>query len=243
MNKRGSLKAVGLRKSFGTKKAVDGVSIEVHGGEVVGLLGPNGAGKTTVFSLVLGLVPGDGGRVYLRGEDITECPMYLRARKGICLLPQEPSAFRKLSVEDNLRAVVEARRGTGMTGGGDIGETLAAFGLEKLARSRAVDLSGGERRRLEIARAMITGPDFLLLDEPFTGVDPLGVGDLQRTIGMLRERGVGILVTDHAVRETLRTTDRAVVLDHGRILAEGTPGEILASEAARKSYLGDEFRL
>jgi lipopolysaccharide export system ATP-binding protein len=240
---RGSLRAVGLEKSFGNRKAVDGVSIEVHEGEVVGLLGPNGAGKTTVFSLILGLVPGDGGRVYLRGEDITEYPMYMRARKGVCLLPQEPSAFRKLSVEDNLRAVVEARRGTGMTGGGDIAGTLAAFGLEKLARARAVDLSGGERRRLEIARAMITNPDFLLLDEPFTGVDPLGVGDLQRTICALRERGVGVLVTDHSVRETLRTTDRAVILDRGRILAEGTPEEILASEAARKSYLGDEFRL
>jgi lipopolysaccharide export system ATP-binding protein len=240
---KGALQAVDLEKSFGTKKVVDRVSIEVQAGEVVGLLGPNGAGKTTTFSLILGLLPLDGGRVRLRGEDITECPMYLRARKGLCLLPQEPSSFRKLTVEDNLRAVLEAGPDAGRRRSGLIGDTLAAFGLEGLAKAKAVTLSGGERRRLEIARAVVTGPDFLLLDEPFTGIDPLAVRDLQEIVAGLKARGLGILLTDHAVRETLGTTDRAYILDGGRILMEGRPEEIVASTEVRKSYLGDEFRL
>jgi len=238
-----SLRAVDLEKSYGRRKVVDGVSIEVRQGEVAGLLGPNGAGKTTVFSLILGLVPRDGGRVFLRGEDITECPMYLRARKGLGLLPQEPSAFRKLSVEGNLRAVLEGRPDTGASKPALVKAAVAEFGLERLAGSRAVDLSGGERRRLEIARAMITEPDFLLLDEPFTGIDPLAVADLQKIIRRLRDRGVGILLTDHAVREALGATDRAYILDGGRILMEGAPEDILSSPEVRKSYLGHEFRL
>ncbi len=238
-----SLKAVDLEKSFGLKKVVDKVTIEVGRGEIVGLLGPNGAGKTTTFSMMLGLVPQDGGRVYLRGEDITDLPMYLRARKGLCLLPQEPSSFRKLTVEDNLLAVLETRPGTEASNNARLTEALAEYGLTKLARSRALTLSGGERRRLEIARAMIIDPDFVLLDEPFTGIDPLAILDLQKIIRDLRERGVGVLLTDHAVRETLKITDRAYILGGGRVLKEGTPAEIVASEDVRKSYLGDDFRL
>jgi lipopolysaccharide export system ATP-binding protein len=240
---KGSLKAVDLEKSFGLKKVVDKVTIEVREGEIVGLLGPNGAGKTTTFSMILGLVPEDGGRVYLRGEDITNLPMYLRARKGLCLLPQEPSAFRKLAVEDNLLAVLETRPGAGASRKAVLAETLSEFRLEKLARSRALTLSGGERRRLEIARAMIMNPDYILLDEPFTGIDPLAILDLQEIIKNLRGRGIGVLLTDHAVRETLKITDRAYILDGGRVLMEGTPEEIVASEDVRKSYLGDQFRL
>lgn len=240
---KGSLKAVDLEKSFGIKKVVDKVTIEVGQGEIVGLLGPNGAGKTTTFSMILGLIPQDGGRVFLRDKDITDLPMYLRARKGLCLLPQEPSSFRKLPVEDNLLAVLETRPGAGVSKRARLSETLAEFGLEKVARSRALTLSGGERRRLEIARAMIMDPDFLLLDEPFTGIDPLAVLDLQEIIRNLRKRGIGVLLTDHAVRETLKITDRAYILDGGRVLMEGTAQEIVASEEVRKSYLGDQFRL
>ena len=238
-----SLSAVDLEKRYGSRKVVDGVSVEVEGGEIVGLLGPNGAGKTTVFSLVLGMILPDGGRVFLRGEDITECPMYLRARKGLCLLPQEPSVFRKLTVEDNLRAVLEARPQPGRPKSALLEETLTEMGLVKVARSRAADLSGGERRRLEIARALVTGPEFLLLDEPFTGVDPLAIADIQQIIRGLAEKGIGILLTDHAVRETLAITDRAYIIDHGRILEEGAPEDLVASAEVRKSYLGEEFRL
>jgi lipopolysaccharide export system ATP-binding protein len=240
---KGSLRAVDLEKSFGRKKVVDGVSIRVEEGEIVGLLGRNGAGKTTTFSMILGLVPQDGGRVYLRDEDITDRPMYMRARKGLVLLPQEPSAFRKLTVEENLLAVLETRPpGTGPKGARVAG-TLEEFGLEKLAGARALTLSGGERRRLEIARAMVMDPDFVLLDEPFTGIDPLSVRDLQAIIRSLRAKGIGILLTDHSVREALEITDRAYILEGGRILKEGTPAEIISSEEVRKRYLGDEFRL
>jgi lipopolysaccharide export system ATP-binding protein len=193
--------------------------------------------------MMLGLVPQDGGRVYLRGEDITDLPMYLRARKGLCLLPQEPSSFRKLTVEDNLLAVLETRPGAEASRNARLAEALAEYGLTKLARSRALTLSGGERRRLEIARAMIIDPDFVLLDEPFTGIDPLAVLDLQKIIRDLREGGVGVLLTDHAVRETLKITDRAYILGGGKVLKEGVPAEIVASEDVRKSYLGDDFRL
>ncbi len=240
---KGSLKAVDLEKSFGTKKVVDKVTIEVDEGEIVGLLGPNGAGKTTTFSMILGLVPQDSGRIYLKGEDITELPMYLRARKGLGLLPQEPSAFRKLSVEDNLLSVMETRTGSGASRKAVLAETLAEFGLEQVARSRALTLSGGERRRLEIARAMLMNPDFILLDEPFTGIDPLAILDLQEIIRRLRGRRIGILLTDHSVRETLKITDRAYIIDRGKVFMEGTPQEIVASAEVRKSYLGDQFRL
>ena len=238
-----SLKGIDLEKSYGIKKVVDKVTVEVRRGEIVGLLGPNGAGKTTTFSMIMGLVPQDGGRVSLNGEDITGLPMYLRARRGLCLLPQEPSSFRKLAVEDNLRAVLEMRPGAAAKKQALVAETLAEFGLEKVARSRALTLSGGERRRLEIARAMIMSPEFILLDEPFTGIDPLAILDLQTIIRGLRDRGIGVLLTDHSVRETLKITDRAYILDGGRILMEGTPADIVASADVRKSYLGEEFRL
>ncbi len=240
---KGALRAVGLHKSYGKKKVVDNVSIEVKKGEVVGLLGPNGAGKTTTFSMVLGLVPLDSGRIFLDDEDITGLPMYLRARKGLCLLPQEPSAFRKLSVEDNLLAIMETMPDTRSRGDGTLARTLKEFGLEKLAAAKAYTLSGGERRRLEIARAMITDPEFILLDEPFTGIDPLAVLDLQAIVSDLRARGLGLLLTDHSVREALKITDRAYIIDKGRIFKEGTPAEIVASEDVRRSYLGEDFRL
>jgi lipopolysaccharide export system ATP-binding protein len=240
---KGSLRAVDLEKSYGRKKVVDRVSVRVEEGEIVGLLGPNGAGKTTTFSMILGLVPLDGGRVFLRDEDITDRPMYLRARKGLVLLPQEPSSFRKLTVAENLLAVLETRMpGTGARAA-RVGAALEEFGLEKLAGARALTLSGGERRRLEIARAMVMEPDFVLLDEPFTGIDPLSVRDLQAIIRALRAKGIGVLLTDHSVREALAITDRAYILEGGRVLKEGRPEEIVSSEEVRKSYLGDEFRL
>jgi lipopolysaccharide export system ATP-binding protein len=238
-----ALRAVGLHKTYGKKKVVDNVSIEVRKGEIVGLLGPNGAGKTTTFSMVLGLVPQDSGRIFLDDEDITGLPMYLRARKGLCLLPQEPSAFRKLSVEDNLLAIMETMPDTHPSGEGLLARTLKEFGLEKLAASKAYTLSGGERRRLEIARAMITDPEFILLDEPFTGIDPLAILDLQAIVSGLKARGLGLLLTDHSVREALKITDRAYIIDKGRIFKEGTPAEIVASEDVRRSYLGEDFRL
>ncbi|HPW16915.1 MAG TPA: LPS export ABC transporter ATP-binding protein [Candidatus Aminicenantes bacterium] len=240
---KGSLRAVDLERSFGRKKAVDRVSIRVEEGEIVGLLGPNGAGKTTTFSMILGLIPLDGGRVFLGDEDITSCPMYLRARKGLVLLPQEPSAFRKLTVAENLLAVLETRMPGAAARAARAAAALEEFGLEKLAGAKALTLSGGERRRLEIARAMAMDPRFVLLDEPFTGIDPLSVRDLQAIIRRLREKGVGVLLTDHAVREALSVTDRAYILEAGRVLAEGRPGEIVSSGEVRKRYLGDGFRL
>jgi lipopolysaccharide export system ATP-binding protein len=237
------LKAVGLTKSYHRKRVVDGVSVSVEKGEVVGLLGPNGAGKTTTFSMILGLIPQDEGHIYLGEEDISELPMYLRAQKGISLLPQEPSAFRKLSVEDNLVSILEVRPEAAAQGDGDVGKVLREFGLERLARAKACTLSGGERRRLEIARAMITRPEHILLDEPFTGIDPLAIQDLQKIILSLREKGIGLLITDHSVRETLKITDRAYIIDKGRILKEGSPAELVLSEEVRKSYLGEGFSL
>jgi lipopolysaccharide export system ATP-binding protein len=240
---KGSLRAVDLEKSYGRKKVVDRVSVRVEEGEIVGLLGPNGAGKTTTFSMILGLVPQDSGRVFLRDEDITDRPMYLRARKGLVLLPQEPSAFRKLTVAENILAVLESRLPGAGARAARVSSALEEFRLEKLAGARALTLSGGERRRLEIARAMVMDPDFVLLDEPFTGIDPLSVRDLQEIIRALRAKGIGILLTDHSVREALEITDRAYILEGGRVLKEGTPAEIVTSEEVRKRYLGDEFRL
>ncbi len=240
---KGSLRAVGLEKSYGRKRVVDGVSIGVEAGEIVGLLGPNGAGKTTTFSMILGLVPRDGGRVFLGDEDISDLPMYLRARKGLILLPQEPSSFRKLTVAENLIAVLETRPSDRASRAARVSGALEEFGLEKLAGARALTLSGGERRRLEIARAMVLDPDFILLDEPFTGIDPLSVRDLQAILRSLRAKGIGVLLTDHAVREALEIADRALILEGGRVLEEGTPDEIVSSETVRKSYLGEAFHL
>jgi len=237
------LEAIKLEKSYRRKKVVDRVSVKVQKGEVVGLLGPNGAGKTTTFSLILGLIPKDSGQIYLDGEDISELPMYARARKGLCLLPQEPSTFRKLSVEDNLLSIMEMNRETKSNKDKSLERILGEFGLQKLVKAKAYTLSGGERRRLEIARALITAPAFILLDEPFTGIDPLAILDLQKIILSLKSRGLGILLTDHSVWEALKITDRAYIINKGKILMEGTPQELVSSEEVRKSYLGEEFSL
>lgn len=237
------LKAVKLDKSYHGKKVVDDVSVEIRRGEIIGLLGPNGAGKTTTFSLILGLVPQDSGQIFLDGEEITEYPMYLRAQRGVCLLPQEPSAFRKLTVEDNLLAIMETWPEAYPQRASTLEKTLREFGLEKLARAKAFTLSGGERRRLEIARAMVSQPEFILLDEPFTGIDPIAIEELQKIMNSLKEKGLGVLVTDHSVRETLKIVDRAYIIDKGKILKEGTPKELVTSEEVRRSYLGEEFRL
>jgi lipopolysaccharide export system ATP-binding protein len=240
---RDYLEAKRLKKSYRKKKVVDDVSINVKKGEIVGLLGPNGAGKTTIFSLILGLIPQDSGQIFLDGENITGFPMFIRARKGLCLLPQEPSAFRKLSVEDNILSIMETIRRVYLRGDGDLTRILEEFGLKKVAKAKAYTLSGGERRKLEIARALITKPRFILLDEPFTGIDPLTILDLQAIILSLKDRGIGVLVTDHSVRETLKITDRAYIIDKGRILKAGTPEELVVSEEVRKSYLGEKFDL
>jgi len=237
------LEAKNLEKSYHKKKVVDDVSLIIKKGEIIGLLGPNGAGKTTSFSLILGLIPQDSGRIFLDGEDITRLPMYARARKGLCLLPQEPSAFRRLSVEDNLLSIMETQRNCDSKGNGDLVSILEEFGLQKLAKGKAYTLSGGERRRLEIARALITTPRFMLLDEPFTGIDPLAILDLQEIILALKNRGIGVLLTDHSVREALKITDRAYIIDKGKILEEGTPQELVLSEKVRRSYLGKDFSL
>ncbi|MDD8027119.1 MAG: LPS export ABC transporter ATP-binding protein [Acidobacteriota bacterium] len=239
---KSQLRAVGLRKSYRGKTVVDGVSLEIQAGEIVGLLGPNGAGKTTTFSMILGLVAQDAGRIFLDGQDITSLPMYLRARKGICLLPQDPSSFRKLTVRANLLSILETLP-RAEAGAPSVDGLLNDLGLSSLAESRAFMLSGGERRRLEIARALVTGPSFLLLDEPFTGIDPIAIQDLQAIIRSLKAQGLGILITDHSVRETLRICDRAAIIDKGVVFKAGTPAEIVASEGVRRSYLGDEFRL
>ena len=235
------LEAVGLKKSYHKKDVVSDISITVDKGEVVGLLGPNGAGKTTTFSLILGLVQQDAGKILLGGEDITSLPMYIRARKGLCLLPQESSAFRKLSVEDNLLSIVENMPGISTKRNGDLRSILHELGLSKLLDVKAYTLSGGERRRLEIARALVTGPEFILLDEPFTGIDPLAIFDLQEIILTLKDRGIGVLITDHSVRETLKITDRAYIIDSGKILAQGTPDQLVSSAEVKRIYLGEGF--
>ncbi|MFC2161280.1 LPS export ABC transporter ATP-binding protein [Acidobacteriota bacterium] len=237
------LAAVGLEKSFRKKKVVNDLSVSVKRGEIVGLLGPNGAGKTTTFSLILGLIAQDAGQIFLDGEEITGIPMYMRARKGVCLLPQEPSSFRRLSVSENLMAVKEITRNISSRKHGDLTAILEELGLENLTDSKAFTLSGGERRRLEIARALIMNPIFILLDEPFTGIDPLAILDLQEIILSLKNRNIGLLITDHSVRETLKITDRAYIIDKGRILKEGTPIELISSDLVRKNYLGDDFDL
>ncbi|MBD3413153.1 MAG: LPS export ABC transporter ATP-binding protein [Candidatus Aminicenantes bacterium] len=236
------LEAKGLEKSYRKRKVVRNVSITVDRGEIVGLLGPNGAGKTTTFGLILGLIPQDAGQVYLCGEDITYLPMYLRARKGLCLLPQEPSSFRKLSVRENLLAVNEMMNNFSFTES-EIVDLLNEFGLGDLLEEKTVTLSGGERRRLEIARALTTKPDYILLDEPFTGIDPLAVHDLQKIIQSLKNRGIGLLITDHSVRDTLKITDRAYIMSKGKIIIQGTPDEVVYSDQVKRSYLGEGFRL
>jgi lipopolysaccharide export system ATP-binding protein len=232
-----------LTKWFKRRKVVDRVSIDIQRGEVVGLLGPNGAGKTTSFYMMVGLLPADGGRIFLEGEEVTALPMYRRCRMGLGYLPQESSVFRKLTVEENLLAILETRDGSAAERRERARQLLAELDLTALAPYPAYTLSGGERRRLEITRALVTSPQYLLLDEPFTGIDPIAIGDIQEIIARLRDRGIGILITDHNVRETLAITDRAYILHEGRVLVSGTAGEVAHNPVAREIYLGDRFSL
>jgi lipopolysaccharide export system ATP-binding protein len=237
------LQAAELRKAYRGRKVVDDVTLEIQQGEVVGLLGPNGAGKTTTFYILVGLTRPDYGRVLLDGEDITDVPMYLRARGGISYLPQEPSVFRKMTVEENLLAVLETLSLTPEQRRERVEELLTQMGLEGIRYSQAYVLSGGERRRLEIARSLVLSPSFVLLDEPFAGIDPLTVVDIQKIIADLSAAGIGVLVTDHNVRDTLAVTSRAYIISSGKILAAGTPAELSAHPDVRRIYLGEGFRL
>jgi len=236
------LEAHGLIKKYRGRTVVDGVSIELTGESVVGLLGPNGAGKTTTFYMIAGLIPPDGGRVSLNGEDITRLPMHERARKGITYLPQEPSVFRRLSVVDNIRLVLEARGFSKDAMTTRAQELLDGMGIGHLAGARGDSLSGGERRRVEVLRALATDPAFILLDEPFAGVDPRAVADLQGIIRGLKVRGIGVFLSDHNVRETLTVCDHAYIVNNGTIIERGTPEKIASSPVVRESYLGENFR-
>ncbi|MBI4523105.1 MAG: LPS export ABC transporter ATP-binding protein [Deltaproteobacteria bacterium] len=237
------LKAESVTKSFNARRVVEGVNLEIKGGEVVGLLGPNGAGKTTTFHMIVGLVRPDQGKVFLNEEDLTLAPIYLRARAGISYLPQESSVFRRLSVEQNLMAILETLDLSPEEREERASSLMRMLGISHLARNKAYSLSGGERRRVEIARALVLSPFFVLLDEPFTGVDPIAVTEIQKIIRKLTSGGIGILITDHNVRETLGICDRGYILNEGTVLEEGTPKKIAASPKARKVYLGEGFRL
>ncbi len=237
------LRSEELVKIYGSRKVVKGVSIEVNQGEIVGLLGPNGAGKTTSFYMMVGFVQPNEGRVFLDTEDITDLPMYRRAQNGIGYLPQEPSVFRKLSVEDNIKAVLEMTKLNKQERAQKLEELIAEFSLEKVRKSNGDTLSGGERRRTEIARALATSPKFILLDEPFAGIDPIAVEDIQYIVAKLKTKNIGILITDHNVQETLSITDRAYLMFEGNILKAGTAEELAADEMVRKVYLGQHFEL
>jgi len=237
------LQAVELSKSYRGRRVVDDVELEIGQGEVVGLLGPNGAGKTTTFYIIVGLARPDSGRVLLNGDEITDLPMYLRARSGISYLPQEPSVFRQLTSEENLLAVLETLPLTPEQQRDRLEELLVQMGLETVRQNKAYALSGGERRRLEIARSLTLQPSFILLDEPFSGIDPLTVKDLQEIIRDLSRSGIGVLITDHNVRETLSVTDRAYILRNGKIFRKGRPAELSEDPEVRRVYLGDHFRL
>jgi len=237
-----TLKAVAVSKSYGGRRVVNGVGLEITGGEVVGLLGPNGAGKTTTFHMIVGLVQPDEGKVLLNGEDLTGAPIYQRARSGISYLPQESSVFRRLTVEENLLAILQTLNLNKEEQQDRSTALLKMLGIAHLATHKAFTLSGGERRRVEIARALVLSPYFLLLDEPFTGIDPIAVGEIQKIIRRLITSGIGILITDHNVRETLGICDRAYVVNEGSILEEGSPEKIAASPKARKFYLGEGFK-
>ena len=238
-----TLEAREISKSYRGRKVVVDVGLKVQSGEIVGLLGPNGAGKTTTFYMIVGLVPIDQGSVFYNDDDISSLPMYLRARMGISYLPQEPSAFRKLTVEDNLYAVAETLGLSPGLADQTVSDLLEDFGIAELRKNPAYTLSGGERRRLEIARALVTRPAFILLDEPFAGIDPLAVLDIQRTIKQLKARRIGVLITDHNVRETLRITDRAYIIKEGKIFRSGSPDRLSADLEVRKVYLGEHFQL
>jgi lipopolysaccharide export system ATP-binding protein len=232
-----------LRKSYGKVEAVRGVTLSIAPGEIVGLLGPNGAGKTTSFHMIVGLQHPDAGRVLLNGEDVTQLPMYERARRGIGYLPQEASIFRKLTVEENILCILETLELGPEQRAERLQQLLDELGIARLAKSKAQSLSGGERRRLEITRALVISPSFMLLDEPFAGIDPIAVVDIQSIVTQLKTRGIGVLITDHNVRETLGICDRAYIVNEGAVLEEGVPAHIAASRRAREIYLGEKFRL
>lgn len=238
-----TLKAVGLRKSYGGREVVAGVDLEVSSGEVIGLLGPNGAGKTTSFYMVVGLAAPDQGQIFLDQLELTSMPMYLRARSGISYLPQEASVFRKLSVAENLLAIIETLDLSRAEQRQRLDQLLADLNIAHIRHSKGYALSGGERRRVEIARSLVLEPAFLLLDEPFAGIDPIAVIDIQNIISALKQRGIGVLISDHNVRETLGVCDRGYILNEGVVLEYGTPDEIAASPVAREIYLGDKFKL
>ena len=238
-----TLEVQNLDKAYRGRRVVNDVSLSISSGEVVGLLGPNGAGKTTTFYMIVGLTTPDSGSVHLDGEEITSLPMYLRARRGISYLPQEPSVFRKLSVEDNLYAVAETLDLAPGMADQSVSELLEEFGITDLRKSLAYTLSGGERRRLEIARSMMIKPKFILLDEPLAGIDPLAVLEIQRIVARLKSKNIGVLITDHNVRETLKITDRAYIINEGTIFRMGTPDLLSSDIEVRKVYLGENFRL
>jgi lipopolysaccharide export system ATP-binding protein len=238
-----TLRTESLTKSYSGRTVVRDVSLDVASGEVVGLLGPNGAGKTTTFGMVVGLTGPDSGRVLLDDHDVTADPMYVRARKGIGYLPQEPSIFRGLTVEQNILAILETLKIGAAARQTRLAELLSELGLTPLARARAYTLSGGERRRVEITRALVNRPKFILLDEPFAGIDPIAVADIQKIVVHLKDRGIGVLVTDHNVRETLKITDRAYIVHDGVIFHSGTPARLAADEDVKRIYLGADFRL
>ena len=242
-SEKGVIRAQALAKHYDAKVAVQDVSLSLHAGEIVGLLGPNGAGKTTTFYMVVGLIPATHGRVFLDGRNVTPMPMWQRARNGVGYLPQEASIFRKLTVWENVMAVVETLDLNERERRDRTAQQLTELGLEKLARQPAFTLSGGDVRRLEIARALATNPRFLLMDEPFSGVDPISVAEVQSIIRKLKARGIGILITDHNVRETLSIVDRAYLIHQGRVLVSGTPSEIVNNPESRRHYLGESFKL
>ncbi len=238
----GKLTATGLVKIYNRRRVVDRIDLEINPGEVVGLLGPNGAGKTTTFYMIVGLIKPDGGAIFLDGEDLSRSPMYVRARKGLNYLPQEPSIFRKLTVRENVMAILETLPLGREDREGRLEMLLAELDLTQIAENKAYSLSGGERRRVEITRALVTSPKYILLDEPFAGIDPLAVADIGKIITRLRAKGIGVIISDHNVRETLSVCDRAYIVNEGKVLVEGTPELISGSEIARKIYFGDDFK-
>lgn len=238
-----TLEITELKKKYAGKAVVSDISLNINSGEVVGLLGPNGAGKTTTFYMILGLISPDAGLIYLDGEDLSSSPMYKRARKGIGYLPQEASIFRKLRVDDNIRAVLEIIDVDRKTKEEKLNGILDEFNLRPFVKRFGYQLSGGERRKVEIARALAVDPVFILLDEPFAGIDPLAVTELKKTLRQLIDRGIGLVITDHNVRETLSITDRAYIINDGKILAHGTPDDLISNELVKRTYLGEEFRL
>jgi lipopolysaccharide export system ATP-binding protein len=245
MNGNGNhrLQTDSLVKTYGGRRVVDNISLHIEPGEIVGLLGPNGAGKTTTFYMVVGETKPTEGRIYLNGQDITGLPHYLRARKGISYLPQEPSVFRKLTVEENLLSILQTLNISAAQRRERLRQLLTELGVIHLAKHKAYTLSGGERRRVEIARSLVISPSFILLDEPFAGIDPIAVADIQKIVLQLKDKGIGILITDHNVRETFHITDRAYIINSGKILRAGTPSELESDRQVRQVFLGEDFRM